>query len=102
MNALRHILLVEDSPRDAELTIGALKRVVANEIVHLKDGAEAIDYLFCRGNYASRANELPGVILLDLKMPKVDGHEVLREVKTDPALRTIPVVIMTSSHEEQD
>ena len=102
MNTLRHILLVEDSPRDAELTMSALKRVVANEIVHLKDGAEALDYLFRRGDYASRANELPGVILLDLKMPKVDGYDVLREVKSDPALKKIPVVIMTSSREEQD
>ena len=102
MNTLRHILLVEDSPRDAELTINALKCVVANEIVHLKDGAEALEYLFLRGDYASRANEPPAVILLDLKMPKVDGYDVLREVKSDPALKNIPVVIMTSSREEQD
>ena len=99
---LRRIVLVEDSPRDAELTLNALKGIVANEVVHLRDGAEALEYLFRRGAFASRPAELPAVVLLDLKMPKVDGLEVLRAVKSDPVLKTIPVVVMTSSREERD
>jgi len=99
---LRRIVLVEDSPRDAELTLNALKGIVANEVVHLRDGAEALEYLFRRGAFASRPADPPAVVLLDLKMPKVDGLEVLRAVKSDPVLKTIPVVVMTSSREEWD
>ena len=103
MNSLKTILLVDDSPRDRELALSALgKHRLANEIVALRDGAEALDYLYRRGEYADRLPGHPAVILLDLKMPKVDGIEVLRQVKSDMALRMIPVVIMTSSREEQD
>jgi len=98
------ILLVEDNPHDAELTIRALKKVnLANQLIHLHDGAEALDFLFARGMYADRnIGNRPKVILLDIKMPKVDGIEVLRQLKLNEATRTIPVVIMTSSKEEQD
>lgn len=103
MNGLRRILLVEDSPRDAELAIEALGADhLANEVVHVRDGAEALDYLFRRGRFAARPPGLPAVVLLDLKMPKVDGLEVLRQIKGDPQLRLTPVVVMTSSREEQD
>jgi CheY-like chemotaxis protein len=99
----RHILLVDDSPRDTEMAIEALHHYrIANEVVTLRDGAEALDYLFRRGPFANRGGTDPMVILLDLKMPKVDGLQVLREVKADPRLRVIPVVMMTSSREEQD
>ena len=98
------ILLVEDNPHDAELTIRALKKAnLANRLIHLHDGAEALDFLFAKGVYADRdIGNRPKVILLDIKMPKVDGIEVLRQLKLDEANRTIPVVIMTSSKEEQD
>jgi two-component system response regulator len=98
------ILLVEDNPHDAELTIRALKKAnLANRLIHLSDGAEALDFLFARGMYADRSiGNRPKVILLDIKMPKVDGIEVLRQLKANEATRTIPVVIMTSSKEEQD
>jgi len=98
------ILLVEDNPHDAELTIRALKKAnLANQLTHLHDGAEALDFLFARGMYADRnIGNRPKVILLDIKMPKVDGIEVLRQLKLNEATRTIPVVIMTSSKEEQD
>jgi len=98
------VLLVEDNPHDAEMTIRALKRVnLSNSLIHLKDGAEALDFIFSRGAFAGRNTaEKPKVILLDIKMPKVDGIEVLRQIKADPNTRTIPVVIMTSSKEEQD
>jgi two-component system response regulator len=98
------ILLVEDNPHDAEMTIRALKKVnLANRLIHLKDGAEALDFIFSRGAFAGRnTEEKPKVILLDIKMPKVDGIEVLRQIKADPHTKTIPVVIMTSSKEEQD
>jgi CheY-like chemotaxis protein len=100
---LRHILLVEDSDNDVELTLAALaEHRVANEIVVARDGAEALDYLRRRGRFASRRDEHPLLILLDLKMPKVDGLQVLREVKQDHNLRKIPVVVLTSSREEQD
>lgn len=103
MTLLRRIVLVDDSPRDIELAVDALSLYhVANEMVTLKDGAEALDYLHRRGAFADRSDGDPAVILLDLKMPKVNGLEVLREVKADPALRRIPVVVMTSSREEQD
>ena len=98
------ILLVEDNPHDAELTIRALKKAnLANRLIHLSDGAEALDFLFAKGMYADRnIGNRPKVILLDIKMPKVDGIEVLRQLKRNEATRTIPVVIMTSSKEEQD
>ena len=101
--ALKRILLVDDSVRDIELAVDALEsHHLANEVVALRDGAEALDYLYRRGQFANRTNGQPAVILLDLKMPKVDGIEVLRQVKSDPQLKTIPVVVLTSSREEQD
>jgi CheY-like chemotaxis protein len=103
MNSLKRILLVEDSPRDAELVLEALtEHHLANEVVHVRDGADAMDYLYRRGAFADRPNGEPAVVLLDLKMPRVDGLEVLRQIKADPALKIIPVVMMTSSREEQD
>jgi len=98
------ILLVEDNMNDAELTIRALKKVnLANKLVHVKDGAEALDFLFCRGAFEMRAmSQLPKVMLLDIKMPKVDGIEVLRQIKANDSTKNIPVVIMTSSKEQQD
>jgi two-component system response regulator len=101
--SLRRLLLVEDSPRDAELILDALAtQHLANEVVHVHDGAEALDYLFRRGSFANRSDGEPALMLLDLKMPKVDGMEVLRQIKADVGLRVIPVVMMTSSREEQD
>jgi CheY-like chemotaxis protein len=103
MHLLKHILVVDDSPRDTELTIDALETYqLSNKITSLRDGAEALDYLYRRGEFANRPEEQPAVILLDLKMPKVDGLEVLRLIKSDPVLKLIPVVVMTSSREEQD
>ncbi|MEO7558935.1 MAG: response regulator [Nitrosospira sp.] len=100
---LVEILLVEDNASDAELTIRALrKKNLANHLVWLKDGAEALDFLFCTGTYEGRSNSQPRLILLDLKMPKVDGIEVLRRVKSDEHLKAIPVVVMTSSYEDRD
>lgn len=100
---LRRILLVEDSDRDAELTVEALAEYqLLNRIERARDGAEALDYLYRQGAFAQRPEENPAVILLDLKMPKVDGMEVLRRVKADPQLKAIPVVMMTSSREERD
>jgi CheY-like chemotaxis protein len=97
------ILLVEDDPNDVELTLSALaENGVANEVVVTRDGEEALDYLFRRGAYASREVGNPTVMLLDLKLPKVDGMEVLTRVKADPHLKTIPIVVLTSSREEQD
>jgi len=98
------ILLVEDNPSDAELTIRALNKYhIANKLIHLKDGAQAIDFLFGKGAYAGRdINNKPRVILLDLKMPKVDGTEVLEMVKSNELTKTIPVVILTSSKEHPD
>jgi two-component system, response regulator len=97
------ILLVEDNPLDAELTITALKGgKVANSITWVKDGEEALDYLFRSGAYATRADILPRLVLLDLKMPKVNGIEVLRSIKANERTRRIPVVVMTSSQEESD
>jgi two-component system response regulator len=98
------LLLVEDNQHDAELTIRSLKKVnLANKLFHVKDGAEALDFIFSRGEYINKkAHKNPKVILLDIKMPKVDGIEVLRQLKSDEATRSIPVVIMTSSKEEQD
>jgi CheY-like chemotaxis protein len=100
---IRTIVVAEDNANDAELTLGALqKNRLSNELVLVRDGAQALDYLYCRGAYAKRSDGNPALLLLDLKMPKVDGLEVLRQVKSDPALKHIPVVILTSSREEQD
>ncbi len=98
------ILLVEDNPTDAELCIRALKRSnFANKLVWVKDGAEALDFVFATGQYSGRKVENgPRVILLDLRLPKVDGMEVLRRVKSDERTRTIPVVVLTSSKEDRD
>jgi two-component system, response regulator len=98
------VLLVEDNPHDAEMTIRSLKKVnLANNLVHVKDGEEALDFIFARGKFAgSDMVNAPKVILLDIKMPKVDGIEVLRQLKSNEVTRCIPVVIMTSSKEEQD
>jgi CheY-like chemotaxis protein len=100
---LKHILLAEDNAADVELTLEALRQNrVVNEVVVVRDGAQALDYLYRRNGYADRAGGRPALVLLDLKMPKVDGIEVLRQVKADPVLKTIPIVILTSSREEQD
>jgi CheY-like chemotaxis protein len=100
---LKPILLVEDNPKDLELTLIALeKSQLANDVVVVRDGAEALDYLNGRGNYASRTAGNPAVMLLDLKLPKVDGLEVLGHVRETPSLKSIPVVMLTSSKEEQD
>ena len=97
------ILLVEDDPNDVELTLSALARNhLANEVFAVSDGEEALDYLYYRGVYELREEGNPALMLLDLKLPKVDGMEVLRQVKTDPVLKMIPVVMLTSSREEQD
>lgn len=100
---LKPILLVEDNPKDLELTLLALeKSKLANEVVTVRDGAEALDYLFRRGQYAERAVGNPAVILLDLKLPKVDGLQVLEAVKGDAGLKAVPVVMLTTSREERD
>jgi two-component system response regulator len=98
------ILLVEDSPRDAELALRALeKHNLANKVVWVKDGAEALDFIFSTGTYSSRGNgKQPKVVLLDLKLPKVDGLEVLRKMKSDSRTKVIPVVVLTSSTDERD
>ncbi|HXG90859.1 MAG TPA: response regulator [Blastocatellia bacterium] len=99
----KKILLAEDNPNDVELTLAALaEQNLANEVVVVRDGVEALDYLRRRGRFADRSGGDPVVVLLDLKMPRVDGLEVLREVKSDPELKRIPVVVLTSSREEQD
>ncbi len=103
MEKFRRILLVEDDPRDVELTLTALDDYkLANEVIVCRDGQEALDYLYSRGKFSDRVNEIPAVILLDLKLPKVDGLEVLQKIKSDERLKMIPVVMLTSSHEEKD
>ncbi len=103
MNELRRILLAEDNPNDVELTLEALARHnLVNEVDVVNDGAEALDYLYRRNKYEGRDNGNPCVVLLDLKMPKVDGLEVLKVIRSDPDLKTIPVVVLTSSREERD
>src|SRR5262245_26678129 len=103
MSDLKRILLVEDSTNDVELTLAALsENNLANEVVVVRDGEEALDYLYRRGIYRMRTPGNPAVVVLDLKLPKIDGLEVLRVVKGDSSLRQLPVVMLTSSNEEQD
>jgi CheY-like chemotaxis protein len=103
MKHVKRILLVEDDPKDIELTLTALgEHKLANEIEVVRDGVEATDYLYCRGAFAQRPVGNPVVILLDLKLPKMDGIQVLQKIKSDEKLRFIPVVILTSSHESRD
>jgi CheY-like chemotaxis protein len=100
---LKPILLVEDNPKDLELSLVALeKSQLANDVVIARDGAEALDYLRCQGEYSTRSRGNPAVVLLDLKLPKIDGLEVLEQIKGDPELKSIPVVMLTSSREEKD
>jgi len=103
MEALKRLLLVEDNEKDIELTLAALaEHNLANEVFVVNDGAEALDYLYCRGKFSMRQNSNPAAILLDIKMPKVDGIEVLRQIKSDENLQMVPVVMLTSSREEKD
>ena len=103
MAELKPILLVEDNPKDIELTLVALAKTnLANDVIVLRDGAEALDYLCYRGKYETRPRGAPAVILLDLKLPKVDGLQVLQTVKSTQELKSLPVVMLTSSREEQD
>jgi CheY-like chemotaxis protein len=103
MNGLQRILLVEDDPRDVELSLTALEEHnLANEVEVVNDGEQALDYLFRRGRFRDREQGNPAVVLLDLKLPKVDGLEVLQQVRAEPTLKMIPVVVLTSSREERD
>jgi CheY-like chemotaxis protein len=103
MNKLGRILLVEDDPKDVELTLTALEEYnLANEVIVARDGEEALEYLYSRGQFKTRSNDNPSVMLLDLKLPKVDGLEVLKQIKSEEKLRMIPVVVLTSSKEEKD
>lgn len=103
MSPAKPILLAEDNPRDAELALAAMEEHhISDKVVVCRDGAEALDYLYCRGAFTSRHRGNPAVVFLDLKMPKVDGLEVLRTMKSDASLRSIPVVMLTSSREERD
>lgn len=103
MNGYSKILLAEDNAQDVELTLEALREInLANEVAVVEDGVEALEYLRRQGKWAGRAPGHPAVVLLDLKMPRKDGMDVLRELKADPALRSVPVVMMTSSKEERD
>ena len=100
---LGRILIVEDDPNDVELTLTALEEYnLANEVIVTHDGEEALDYLYCRGKFNDRSTDNPAVMLLDLKLPKVDGLEILKIVKSDDKLKLIPVVVLTSSREERD
>ena len=100
---IRSILLAEDSPADAEMAIDALREAhLVNPIVHVEDGIEALDYLHARGKYAGRPEGLPAVLLLDIKMPRMDGLEVLRQIREHEELKRLPVVILSSSREESD
>jgi CheY-like chemotaxis protein len=103
MNKIGRILMVEDDAKDVELTLTALEEYnLANEVIVTRDGEQALDYLYCRGEYKTRSGGNPAVMLLDLKLPKVDGLEVLKQIKSDGELRMIPVVVLTSSKEEKD
>ena len=103
MTTLARILIVEDDPNDVELTLTALADYnLANEVVITRDGQQALDFLYRRGEFSTRSGDNPAVILLDLKLPKVGGLEVLQQIKSDEALKMIPVVVLTSSHEEKD
>ena len=103
MSAIRTILLAEDSPADAEMAIDALRDAnLANPIVHVEDGVEALDYLLQRGAHAGREDGLPAVLLLDIKMPRMDGLEVLKHIRSHDKLKKLPVVILSSSREESD
>ena len=103
MTAIRTILLAEDSAADAEMTIDALREAnLVNPVVHVEDGVEALDYLLRRGAHASREEGLPAVLLLDIKMPRMDGLEVLQAIRSHDRLKTLPVVILSSSREESD
>lgn len=101
MNNSKRILLAEDNVHDVQLTLSALDHL-ANGVMVVRDGAEALDYLYRRGNYIDRVDSQPVVVFLDIKMPKVDGLEVLRQIKADETLKTIPVVMVTSSREQRD
>jgi CheY-like chemotaxis protein len=103
MTTLGRILIVEDDPKDVELTMTALADYnLANEVVVARDGQQALDYLYSRGEFSTRSTDNPAVMLLDLKLPKVDGLEVLQQIKSDERLKMIPVVVLTSSNEEKD
>ncbi len=103
VTALGRILIVEDDPNDVELTMTALGDYnLANEVVIARDGQQALDYLYSQGQYADRSPENPAVMLLDLKLPKISGLEILQKIKADDRLKTIPVVVLTSSNEEKD
>jgi DNA-binding response OmpR family regulator len=103
MSEFGRILLVEDDPRDVELTMTALGEYnLANEVVVARDGEKALDYLYCRGEFSTRSGDNPAVTLLDLKLPKVDGLEVLQRIRSDERLKLMPVVVLTSSREEKD
>lgn len=103
MSAIRTILLAEDSPADAEMAIDALREAnLANPIVHVEDGVEVLEYLYRKGRFADRPDEVPAVLLLDIKMPRMDGLEVLQRIRADEKLRRMPVVILSSSSEESD
>jgi DNA-binding response OmpR family regulator len=103
MSDIKRILLVEDDPKDVELTLTGLAEYnLANEVVVVHDGEEALDYLYRRGAYENRSNGNPAVVLLDLKLPKINGFEVLEKIRADESLKLLPVVMLTSSHEERD